>query len=1102
MRQAVKEHKALGERIIDDTIDRARGRKKDYCLFERPRRNFFVSNMSPKDAAEADEYSESRPASMGLRVKPESSELEIEIEFDLFVRSFPRESEYDEIKNRKFEESSLFYRRTKLNYSTEFDLNDKENELGRVNSELKEEIESTIESFREEILFFSNEVNLSDEKIEDKNEISSIRDRISESEEIKPEWSVQFDIEEKENELYISLTNTSPNDENQDDRITDNYIFNPKISLNGEFTEYILTTIPEDYRYDQKIWGKGQNCSVEVDDKKDPKKIKTTAVPKKQLYRFVHNQEHSDLVSLDNLSSGNVLDYLKDLEEEMGKYLSRWRRSKRREMKGKLSEDELESYDKAADRFEEEIENFSRGLDALDKKDVRRAFKLMNEAFKKRDDEIESWRLFQIVFIVSNLGSIASREHDDIEDRSEEAEVLWFPTGGGKTEAYQGLIVTALFFDRIRGKNQGVSSWIRFPLRLLGKQQKERMLGILLEAEEIRKNELDGKGEEFSLGYYVGGQDTPNKICSPENDDCDNDLSKKFKESHERVKEDCKVLDNCPKCEGNVRVEYKEDLNSVFHYCDGDCEIEKIPLHVTDNDIYRYVPSVLLGTLDKITISGLTPKFTNLLGNFTSKCPLHNYGYSGKCSEGNTIGCDYEDKNELKHVDEEVYDPVPTLHLIDEVHLLEEELGVFAAHYETLYQKLCELIGGETPKVITSTATISNYEQQMDELFCKEANRFPVEGPTLGESFYGEKKDGREDDIEEIPERKYFGITPYNKTHIYAVLDLVKYMHESVRDLRNKEADEFDIDIDNERKREILQMYELSIVYFLKKTGKDRFRRSIRNQIKREMKQEGYDDPITVEQLTGDVDDLGILDDLKNAEGEFEERDDCITATSFISHGIDIDRFNNMFFFGFPSETFQYIQSSSRVGRDEEIPGFVVDIFKPFQERDKHRFKYFEKTHEYLRRLVEPISIDRWSKRGIDETFPGIFQGLFINYYRPLYYEEYDLNVQSSSDLGDIALENEYKYTIEGGKTLRESMKQNLEDAFGIEDKDNSYVDRIDNGVRDNWSYWESDLGEEYWTTYRRSAMRSLRDIGESVSFSVKNNQFDFYKYLSVGGEK
>lgn len=1096
MRQSIEEHKAIGEMIINDTIDRSRGRKKNYCLFERPRRKFFVSNMSPKDTAEADEYSESRPASIGLRVKTQSTELEVEIEFDIYVRSFPKESELNKIKNREFSESNLFFRRASVSYSSKVNLDNKENELNRINSELNKEIEKTIERFREEILFFSNEVDLKDQKVEDEENIKSIRDRISEAEKIKPQWSAQFDIEEKENELYISLTNTSPDDENQENRITDNYIFNPKISLNGKFNEYLLTSIPEDYRYDQKIWGKGQNCSVEVDNKQDPRTIETTAVPKKQLYRFVHNQEHSDLVSLENLSSNDVIDVLKDLEDEMGKYLSKWRRSKRREIEDKLSEEELKSYDNAADSFEEEIKNFSRGLDALEKEDIRRAFKLMNKAFRKQDNGIESWRLFQIVFIVSNLGSIASREHDDVESRSEEAEVLWFPTGGGKTEAYLGLIVTALFFDRIRGKNQGVSSWIRFPLRLLGKQQKERMLEILLNAEELRKNELDGKGEEFSLGYYVGGQDTPNKICSPESNG-NNDFSKEFKKNQERVNEECRVLKECPKCKGKVRVEYKEELNSVFHYCEGDCDIEKLPLYVTDNDIYRYVPSVLLGTLDKITISGLTPKFTNLLGNFTSKCPVHNYGYSGKCSEENTIGCD----KELSDVDEDVYDPVPTLHLIDEVHLLEEELGVFAAHYETLYQKLCELIGEETPKVITSTATISNYEKQMKELFCKKANRFPVEGPTLEASFYGEKKDGREDNIEEIPERKYFGITPYNKTHIYAVLDLVKYMHESVRDLRDKDPNEFDIDIDEERKREILQMYELSIVYFLKKTGKDRFRRSIRNQIKREMKQEGYDNPITVEQLTGDVDDLGILDNLKNADGDFEERDDCIAATSFISHGIDIDRFNNMFFFGYPSETFQYIQSSSRVGRDEDIPGFVVDIFKPFQERDKHRFKYFEKTHQYLRRLVEPISIDRWSKKGIEETFPGIFQGLFINYYRPLYYEEYDLNVQSSSNLRDIALESEYKYTIEDGNTLKDSMKHNLKDAFGIDDEDHSFVDRIDNGVRDNWSYWESDLGEENYTTFRRSAMRSLRDIGESVPFSVNKDQFDFYNYLSAGGK-
>jgi hypothetical protein len=1068
--QKVQKHKELGDFIVEETIDRARGRNKEYCLFERPRRNFFVSNLSPQQAAEADEYSESRPASIGLRIKPDGKVYEFKVTMDFFVRSYPNESEFNEIREREFEESSLFFRRFSLEYHTELNLAQKETEEERITSEVNDLISEEFEEFSEDILVFPKSINLEDEVIEDKQQLNSIREKISQKEVLNPEWSVELDISEEGNERYISLTNTSRDD--KESKLTDNFIFNPKITLRGDFNKYTLASIPEDYRYNQKIWGKGQNCSISVDNSEQPSKLETTAVPKKQLYRFVHNKEFSEYIGLNKLSSDGAVQALRNIESEMRKYLSEWRNSRKREMKEELTNKEIISYEQAADKFEDEIDNFSRGIDVLEKDEILKAFKLMNKSFEIQDNKIESWRLFQIVFIVSNLASIASREHEDIESRYDEAEVLWFPTGGGKTEAYLGLIITTLFFDRIRGKNKGVSAWIRFPLRLLGRQQKERTLGILTCAEEIRVNELDAKGEEFSLGYFVGGQDTPNKICDV--DSRGNDYRKEFTDNPQRVRDECKVIESCPKCGGEIQIKYEREMNSVFHYCTSDCDIEKIPIYVTDNDIYRYVPSVLLGTLDKIAI-------------FTSKCPVHNYGYSGKCSESGTIGC----SRDLEGANEEIKDPIPTLHLIDEVHLLEEELGVFAGHYETLYLKLCELIGGVEPKIITSTATISNYDKQMQHLFRKDANRFPEEGPTKDESFYG-KID------EDIPERKYLGLTPFNKTHIYAVLDLVKYMQETIRDLRQGELNEFDIP--EEEKEEILRMYELSIVYFLKKTDKDRFRRSIKNQIRREMDQEGYDSPIKMEQLTGDTEDLSILDELEQADGDFEDRKDLITATSFISHGIDVERFNNMFFFGFPSETFQYIQSSSRVGREEDIPGYVIDIFKPFNERDKHRFKYFNKTHEYLRRLVEPISLDRWSKRGIDETFPGLFKGLFINYYRPLFYEEFDINLQSSSDLRDVVIESPQDYLIDG-KTLRESMKENLRGAYGISNYDgHKFEGEIDDKVDGNWEYWNSTLGEKPWTTFRTNAMRSLRDIGESVPFNVAQEQWELYNYL-VGGQ-
>jgi hypothetical protein len=111
-----------------------------------------------------------------------------------------------------------------------------------------------------------------------------------------------------------------------------------------------------------------------------------------------------------------------------------------------------------------------------------------------------------------------------------------------------------------------------------------------------------------------------------------------------------------------------------------------------------------------------------------------------------------------------------------------------------------------------------------------------------------------------------------------------------------------------------------------------------------------------------------------------------VPATSFVGHGIDVDRFNFMVFFGYPSQTFQYIQASSRVGRQDDVPGFVLDVFRPFDRRDRHRFRYFEKFHEYLNRSVEPVPIDRWAKFAVEETFPGVMMSFLLQYWRPWLY--------------------------------------------------------------------------------------------------------------------
>src|SRR5207302_4565969 len=155
------------------------------------------------------------------------------------------------------------------------------------------------------------------------------------------------------------------------------------------------------------------------------------------------------------------------------------------------------------------------------------AFEGMNRIFQ-RTSRFDSWHLFQIVFIVSQLPALAIREGivagewptgiarswDDVLNW---ADVLWFPTGGGKTEAYLGLISCAALYDRLRGKSFGVTAWLRFPLRMLSVQQLQRAAVVLWETEQERRSMLgdaSANSEPISLGYFVGRSSTPNQLRS------------------------------------------------------------------------------------------------------------------------------------------------------------------------------------------------------------------------------------------------------------------------------------------------------------------------------------------------------------------------------------------------------------------------------------------------------------------------------------------------------------------------------------------------------------------------------------------------------------
>jgi len=222
---------------------------------------------------------------------------------------------------------------------------------------------------------------------------------------------------------------------------------------------------------------------------------------------------------------------------------------------------------------------------------------------------------------------VAQTEDIDAEDHClDEVDVIYFPTGGGKTEAYLGLVVFTAFRDRLRGKAHGTTALTKFPLRLLSLQQLQRIADVFAQAELIRRRECP-ETDEFSLGYFVGSGNTPNQLMETNDDDNLTDNIRLVKEEDSRYAEKWKIVTTCPFCgEDTVKLDGDYDRMRLLHICtNDDCDEEELPIYVTDREVYRYAPTFVVSTIDKIAVVGMQRRFRTLFGRLKKRCPKHGF---------------------------------------------------------------------------------------------------------------------------------------------------------------------------------------------------------------------------------------------------------------------------------------------------------------------------------------------------------------------------------------------------------------------------------------------------------------------------------------------
>ncbi len=567
----------------------------------------------------------------------------------------------------------------------------------------------------------------------------------------------------------------------------------------------------------------------------------------------------------------------------------------------------------------------NQGIDFLESNpEALKAFRIANLAmaiqhsWKFNEDDARQrliWRPFQMAFILLTIESVSNPASEE----REVLDLLWFPTGGGKTEAYLAIIAFGATFQRLGNKSVdgafGNFAVMRYTLRLLTAQQFERASALILALELIRKGleksmaEAECGSTPFSIGLWVGGDATPNSY-----DDAKSQRGADFGSSAEQIT-------RCFKCGKKLKWIYADKRREVRPSCtEASCDLGPKfgvwPISTVDEDIYRIRPTLLIGTVDKFAQLPRREEMKFLFG-FKSKNPTE-------------------------------------LIIQDELHLISGPLGTIVGAYELAIDWLLS-VNGLRPKVIGSTATIRKAESQVRALFDRQSCQFPPPGLTYKDSGFAVIDNER-------PGRLYVGLSNAGRSAKFTLQAVAASLLQSggleeLGDVKSRDG------------------YSTLLMYFnnLRELGGaivqvlDDVPDSIllyatrRNEIPRNL-----DAPKELTSTRSQTEILEILGDLAKP-CDSKEKVDVVLATNMVSVGVDVPRLGLMQVNGQPKTRSEYIQSTSRVGRSD-FPGLVIVSHNILRARDRSHFETFTSWHRRLYRDVEATSVTPFASRSRDRT--------------------------------------------------------------------------------------------------------------------------------------
>ncbi|MDE7354917.1 MAG: DISARM system helicase DrmA [Acetatifactor sp.] len=612
-----------------------------------------------------------------------------------------------------------------------------------------------------------------------------------------------------------------------------------------------------------------------------------------------------------------------------------------------------------------------------------------------KEDHSE-WRPFQIAFVLLNLAGII---YSDSEERKT-VDLLYFPTGGGKTEAYLGLIAFTMAYRRLTAsdeaeyeKDGGVTVFLRYTLRLLTTQQRDRLIKLVIAAEMTREKRPDLFGKQrFSIGFWVGKQVTPNEFSEYDSTD--------FQKQRDFKRRLTKQLIKCPCC-GREITENDYDIDTVFKTVKISCSNKKchfykynnisLPVYLVDEEIYRKCPTIVISTVDKFATLPWHEQTGLLFGNadrYCSRC-----GYIARGEEHASYHRATKVLPQVKSVSVKPFYP-PELIIQDELHLITGPLGTIYGGYEELVEELCSFYrDGQKikPKYIVSTATIKNAKEQIRCLYGREDYaQFPPDGFDMGNSYFiteiklpvwsydinDEEKILEMAQAGQKPFRQYVGICGNGSSVKTTLLRVYAIILQTVFDLTQ-----------HEEYKDYVDPYYTLIGYFnsIRELGgavrlldddipsrienlKKKYGHGLRRFLPKKKE-------ITARIPSYEI--TKILEELTEGYQPGRPKQSCydvVIATNMIAVGMDVDRLGLMTIIGEPKQNSEYIQASSRVGRT--YPGLIITVYNPYRSRDLSHYENFTGFHSQMYRYVEGTTATPFSARARDRVLHAVVVGM------------------------------------------------------------------------------------------------------------------------------